>query len=136
MIKVFLSVPMRGRKKENVEYTVNRIKAITSQILFDQDEIEFVYTKMLNDDLGSNITDKERIVYLSDSIKRMADCDYIVVLDGLYYEFRGCNVEHMIANNYGINVIHLNSEWVIKEDELQEIHRKINNCECEGTCSR
>lgn len=128
-VKVFLSIPMRGRTLENFMYTVERIKEIVKPIINkNHDIINFVFvTGNMTCDDTNVISDKERVRYLGESISRMAECDYIVILRNTPDYHRGCWVESYIARDYGFETIEIESRYVYSDEEIRESRR--NDCE-------
>lgn len=128
-VKVFLSIPMRGRTLENFMYTVERIKEIVKPIInknHDVTDFVFITGNMTCDD-KETISNKDRVRYLGESISRMAECDYVVILNTPHYH-RGCSAETYIARNYGFETIAIEYEYVYSDEEIREM------CENETKC--
>lgn len=130
MKKVFLSVPMKGRTKEQIEQSINKIKEIT-QAFCKGEDIEFINT--IVQDRPPYETDESHtaIWYLGKSLELLSECDLLVTLD-CHYEFNGCDVECQVARRYGIEVLSLPTEFVAKD--LIEILNRENSiyykCNC------
>lgn len=95
-----VSQPMRGLSEEEIEKTRDTaIKDLQSrgyQVLntyFDNDE--------LPGPIGGNIPMR----FLSKSIATMSKCDAVYFCKG-WGNTRGCNVEHAVAEAYGLDIIY------------------------------
>lgn len=129
-VKVFLSIPMRGRTLENFMYTVERVKEIVKPIINKNHDITnfvFVTGNMTCDD-KETISDKDRVRYLGESISRMAECDYVVSLRNTPNYHRGCWVENYIARDYGFETIEIESEYVYADGEIRELRKNETKC--------
>ncbi len=135
-VKVFLSIPMKGRTIENFMYTVERTKEIVKPIINKNHDITnfvFVTGNMTSDDKGT-ISDNERVRYLGESISRMAECDYVVLLRNTTGFHRGCWAERHIAEDYGFKIIEIEATYVYSDEEIQAIReRSIDDKQCYGT---
>lgn len=98
MKKLFISCPMNGRTTENIKKTMFKMHQI-AEIIFDE-KLQPI-DSYFNDEL---IEDKknESIYCLGKSIEGMADADYFIGVYGGH--FRGCNIERLIADEYGMKV--------------------------------
>lgn len=97
MKKLFISCPMKGRTKENIKKSMERMHKI-AEIVFDQ-ELEAIDTYI--EDVPSTDVRHSSIWFLGESIKMLAEADYFIGVD--YTEaFSGCNVESEVARRYGI----------------------------------
>lgn len=98
MKKLFISCPMKGRTKENIKKSMERMHKI-AEIVFDQ-ELEAIDTYI--EDVPATDVRHSSIWYLGESIKMLAEADYFIGVD--YTEvFSGCNVEREVARRYGIS---------------------------------
>lgn len=138
MKKIFLSLPMKGRDDCSINKTIESMKRIVTAY-FPDEEVEFVN----NFDCVLTPTDivtlysvkRPSLIYLGKAISKMADCDYIVIINTnidyiLGMEFHGCRVEEMVAEQYGIEPIILRDsfgkllltdlyEKAVKEEKLK-----------------
>lgn len=98
MKKVFMSVPMKGYSDEDIRARMDDIKA---KIKADYDDVEFIDSMVHKEPpAGVNVP----AWYLSESISYLATADLIYFGDG-WKEARGCKIEHLIAEQYGIGTI-------------------------------
>lgn len=93
MKKVFISVPMRGREKAEIEKSIAKMHKI-AEAVFEQ-ELEAINTTVK--DIPP--TGKTAAWCLGESIKKMADADYFI---GVHYTFSnfGCMTENEVAQRY------------------------------------
>lgn len=98
MKKIFLSLPMNGRSKTKVAIEVGKLVNYAKS-LHPNEDIEFVCT--YHQDPAPEGLINPRLHYLGNSIKRLAECDYIIFAKD-YKTAKGCLVEEFIAKTYGI----------------------------------
>ena len=94
--KVFISQPMNGLDEKEVLETRSTI--------FENFKKHFGYPiELIDSYVKENIPlDAGRIWMLGDSIKLMDQADIIIFAPG-WRNARGCEVEHLVADKYGIN---------------------------------
>lgn len=106
-MKVMISIPMHGKKKEEVE---KRLKELTAE--FKKMHIDVVHsfdTKEIKVD-----SNNPRIYYLGRTImKYMHDVD-AVYFDKGWQDARGCRIERAICREYGIKI--LDTDFLSKND--------------------
>lgn len=97
-MKVMISQPMNGRKKDDIEKErqeiINKFKKMHIEVidtLFDY-EIE-----------DENIN--QGIYYLANSLKELSKVDALYCVDG-WEKARGCRIEREVAIEYGIKVLY------------------------------
>lgn len=104
MKKIFVSVPMHGRKLDDINSDIR--KAADTFIKWNEDnayytdDVEFVDTLA---QYGSEQPVKnERIWYLGKALETLSDCDAIIFCPR-YSDASGCIVEKIVANRYGLD---------------------------------
>lgn len=103
MKKIFISMPMQGREKEDIEMSFSKVERVAEAILGEEVEIVNPYTVKKS---------KEKpLETLGKGFAKMARADYMICLDDTW-EYRGCEVERMAASSYGIKTIILNLELI------------------------
>lgn len=117
MKKVFLSIPMNGRTKENIEKSIEKMKAVITAYLGE--EVEFIDTIVL--DMPPYDAYKEAVWYLGKSIELMSQADIFVYLNNTY-EYGGCAIECDVAQHYGIQCIMLERNLIAPD--ILEIERE------------
>lgn len=96
MKKLFISCPMKGFSEEDIRKNMNKMHKL-AEIMFDQ-ELEVIPT-YIEHKLAE--TTNDAILYLGESIKKMAMADYFIGI-GFSSYFRGCSSEYSVARNYDI----------------------------------
>lgn len=100
MVKVFISVPMRGRTEGEIRSAIERAKDIVRSRMGDVEFADSFY----GDDVESRECDAKEhpgLAYLGRSLKDMADCDIVFFCKG-WDQARGCYVEKHAARSYGL----------------------------------
>ena len=95
--KLFISVPMRGRTKE--EFEKDR-ELIAEKVKSMYNDIEVIDSVIKDFDPNKNIP----VHYLSVSIEFLSQADMAAFADG-WKEARGCVTEHDICERYNIPII-------------------------------
>lgn len=124
MKKLFISCPMRGRTKEAIDKTMDRMHRL-AEIIFDQ-ELEVIPTYISD---RKPDTANRSIWYLGESIKMLSDADYFI---GVYTDFfKGCEVERVTARAYGIPSYIMGLEHVAVDAlEIEREHyARTGNCD-------
>ena len=90
-LKVFISQPMNGKTKEQVEK-----ERLSVELQGD--------CEILPSILECKDNPKHRSVwYLAKSLEIMAEADVVLFMKG-WEEARGCQIEHEVAKQYGIKI--------------------------------
>lgn len=97
MKKLFISVPMNGRTKENIQKSFKQMKDIAEAMFGEQ--LEVIDTWISEE--PSNDTKNPAVWYLGKSIELLSKADYFI---GIFHcgRFSACNAELEIARTYGI----------------------------------
>lgn len=139
MKKVFLSLPMKGRDDCAINKTIEKMANIVKGY-FPDEEIKFVnnFDCVLTptEIVTLNSVKRPSLIYLGKAISKMADCDYIAIINTnidyiLGMEFHGCRIEEMVAEQYGIEPIILkDSIGKLLLTDLYEKAKKEKKIEC------
>lgn len=96
--KVFISQPMRDKTNEEIkkdrDVAIERVKEILGD---DVEIIESFFEGVPHD--------AKPLWYLGESLKFLSTADVVYFVDG-WQTARGCNIEFMCANQYGIAIMH------------------------------
>ena len=95
MKKVFISQAMSGRKDSVIRE--ERLEVI--------DLLKQKYEDSLIDDYPPSYIKKESLWYLSKALELLAEADAAYFIDG-WSGCRGCEIEHLACEEYGIEIIH------------------------------
>lgn len=135
MKKVFLSVPMRGRHKDDIMLSLEKMKQIT-KIAFG-DDVEFINT-IVKDVPPEGC--HESVWYLGESIKLLSQADVLVSVDCPYWlRAKGCENETRIFQDYLVDYnkrqlqhIELPIALVMDQDEFETLRRENEkSCACD-----
>jgi len=131
MIKVFISVPMRNRKTEDIQYSIRKMKRIARAYLaendIEADNIDFINT-IVKDNPPKEVD--EKIWYLGASIQLLSKADYLICPRDTYNN-PGCEIEKTTFNlykGYG-KTIEIGSDYIYTEDELRSRY-EVPECDC------
>lgn len=105
MKKVMISQPMNGKTLEQIIMA----RGHASCCVKDRKDVEFIDTIYSDDNNRMGVKYAESckhpdLAYLALSLLDMADCDTVVFAKG-YESARGCQVEHLAAEKYGLEII-------------------------------
>lgn len=101
-MKLFVSLPMSGKTTEQIRQEIVEVSQKFLDIKWNEG-VELMAVSVLN-----SVFDLEEgtdpLVYLGKSIELMAQADYVFFVKG-WEKARGCQVEHLIAEKYGLEII-------------------------------
>lgn len=104
MKKVFISVPMKGIKGEDIERSIEKMHELAEMMVGEK--LEPVHNFNIN--LDEIPTECHPSMYcLGEAIKKMSECQYIISPTYTGY-FKGCDLEKDIADSYGIKRLTVN----------------------------
>lgn len=115
MKKLFVSVPMRGRKAEDIKKSIDKMHKVAE--IFAGEELELIDSYIENRPPENG---NESILYLSKSLEKLATADIFIGIDE-GWEFIGCQIEKDIARSYGIRTMYVSPYYVI--DDFEEYRR-------------
>ncbi len=98
--KVFISLPMRGRSKEQIEANIEEIKRRVADKYGNEYQIEYLHTLVKEEPPAQN----KRLWYLSKSLEILAQADLVVFGEG-WQNASGCKIEHACATEYDIPIL-------------------------------
>lgn len=115
MRKLFVSVPMNGREREDIKASIAKMKAIAE--IYEGEELELIDSLLTIPDGVKNTP----VWCLGKSLEKLSEADvFIGIAEG--YEWNGCHIENDVASMYGINRYSVHAADVI--DEYDELLRK------------
>lgn len=88
---------MNGKSEDDILKERESLIDLAKRILVNED-VEVIDSYL---DLGP---DAQPLEYLAESIRLMASADYVVFSKG-WANYRGCKVEHLAAEGYGLGII-------------------------------
>ena len=98
-MKVFISQPMNGRTEDEI---LNEREEICKTFNITKDELIDSYEKDFGQFKNYN---RINVGYLGDSIRLLGYSD-LVIFAPYYDRARGCRIEHMVCEEYGIPYIY------------------------------
>ena len=120
MKKLFVSVPMKGRTKEEIKASIDKMKKVAE--IYEGEELELI-DSYIEDNPPKNTN--QAIFFVGESIKKMAYADVFIGITGPY-EWNGCGIENDVAIAYGIKAYRIEASDIIKNyDELVRQKNKI-----------
>ena len=97
MKKVFVSIPLKGRSKEQIQDSLDKIKAAVEGLLDSEVEILHQNVNNLPDFDKTDVDDS--IEFIGEDLKLMADADYFATID-CNWDYRHCALEEDIFRRY------------------------------------
>ena len=101
-MKLFVSLPMRGKTTEQIRQEIVEASQKFLDIKWDEG-VELMAISVI-DSVFDLEEGTDPLVYLGKSIELMAQADYVFFVNG-WEKARGCQVEHLIAEKYGKEMI-------------------------------
>lgn len=106
-MRAFISLPMKGRTKEQIEETLEKIKE-SVKLTFNGENIEFVNT-IVQEKPPYESGERTPVWYLGKALEILSTCDLVVVCGDIDYDkYNGCFIERETAIRYGIRVLVVN----------------------------
>ena len=99
MRRLFVSQPMRGKTQE--EIIERRNKAVEELQLRLNEEFEVVDSYFTEDEPKD--VKSSYVYWLGKSLELLSECDLALFIDD-WYDYRGCQIEHQVCENYGIEI--------------------------------
>ena len=118
MKKLFISVPMKGRKQEDILHSIKRMHEIAEVMVNERLEVIPSYIED-----KPPVDSKEAVWYLGESIKKLSQADYMAKTD-LSWQYPGCHTESEVANLYGIPAIRINHKYVCPDLVNEEANKE------------
>lgn len=97
MKKVFVSIPLKGRSKEQIQDSLDKIKGAVEGLLDGEVEILHQDLKDLPNFDKDDIDDS--LEFLGEDLKLMADADYFATIE-CNWDYRHCSLEEDIFRRY------------------------------------
>lgn len=107
--KAMISQPMNGLTDEEIEKTRNKAIKHLERLGYE------VVNTLFKDDWYSESAMKDRgvvnfpLFFLAKTLEKMSHCDVAYFCDG-WESYRGCRIEHEVAENYGLECIYEGKE--------------------------
>lgn len=127
-MKIFISLPMRGRSNEEIGKDISRvekflIKKLKEVLPSANADCDLVFVHNLG--CPKPEVKNESVGYLANAIHELANCDALVRLfPTVYRRAIGCEIEQRIADDYGIPVIQVTEDRTTHELRINDIFFK------------
>lgn len=118
MKKLFVSVPMKDRRQEDILHSIKRMHEIAEIMIGEKLEIIPTYIQE-----GAPDGCKEPVWYLGESLKKLSQADYMAKTD-LSWQYPGCHTESEVADLYGIPTIRINHKYVCPDLVNEEANKE------------
>lgn len=122
MKKLFVSVPMKGRKEEEIKASIQKMKKIAE--IYEGEELELIDSYIEDNPPKDS---KEAVWYLGESLKKLAQADVFMGICESY-DWNGCCIERKTAERYGIKTYACPAEDVIDRYSLLLEKKRIYAC--------
>lgn len=109
MKKLFVSVPMKGRTKEEIKASIQKMKKVAE--IYEGEELELIDSYVEDNPPKSS---KEAVWYLGESLKKLAQADVFMGICESY-DWNGCCIERETADKYGIKAYTIPVKYVIDD---------------------
>lgn len=97
-MKVFISMPMKSKSTEQVRVEMGKVFEKIKGTLPEAELIDSVIEGADSDIAAKG--DGIGIWYLGESLKRLSEADLVFFVNE-WDAYRGCNIEHQVARQYG-----------------------------------
>lgn len=121
MKKLFVSVPMKGRTEEEIKASIRKMKKIAE--IYEGEELELIDSYIEDKPPKDS---KEAVWFLGESLKKLARADVFIGIHE-HYDWRGCHVEFITAQEYGIKTYIIPAGYVIEDYNslLNKLHPSV-----------
>lgn len=129
MKKLFVSVPMKGRKEEEIRASIEKMKKIAE--IYEGEELELIDSYIEDNPPKDN---NQAIWYLGESLKKLSEADVFITIDDSW-AWNGCQTEREVAGRYGIKTFFVHANFVIAnyDDVRRKAHPVCDGSEICGT---
>ena len=103
-MKLFISIPMKGRTREDVKYQMTKDKQRLEQLF----GVEFELIDSVIDEDAPKDTTHPALWFIGKSISMMADADLVYFSKG-WEGATGCKIEQEIAKTYDVKRLYYNN---------------------------
>ena len=97
MKKVFVSIPLKGRSKEQIQDSLDKIKGAVEGLL--EGEVEILHQELKDLPDFDKDEEEDSLEFLGEDLKLMADADYFATVE-CNWDYRHCSLEEDIFRRY------------------------------------
>ena len=103
--KIFISLPMKGREHDDIVADQKAILAEVNAKAHPGTEYEMIESCLdIAVEIDTSVIKYVPVCFLARSIGLLAQADVVAFGDG-WENTKGCNIEHKIAETYGIPIV-------------------------------
>lgn len=99
MKKLFVSIPLKGRSKDEIQDSLDKIKEAAEGLLDEKVEVLHQEPKDVPDFEKGEEDAREAMKFLAKDLEMMAEADYFATID-CNYDYRHCALEEDIFRRY------------------------------------
>lgn len=122
MKKLFVSVPMKGRTKEEIKASIQKMKKVAE--IYEGEELELIDSYVKDNPPKNN---NEAVWYLGESLKKLAQADvFIGICES--YDWNGCQIEREVADRYDIKAYLVPAKYVVDNYNALLNQLYLTNC--------
>lgn len=111
MKKLFVSVPTKGRKEEEIKASIQKMKKIAE--VYEGEELELIDSYIEGNPPKNN---HQSVWYLGKSLEKLSEADVFIGIDD-DFDWSGCYIERITAKRYSIKSYHVPADRVINNYE-------------------
>lgn len=109
MKKLFVSVPMKGRTKADIDKSIETLKKIAE--IYEGEELELIDSYVADE---PPVDTKQAVWYLGQSIMKLSEADVFIGVEEVW-DWNGCATELDVACRYGIKAYRVPARFVISD---------------------
>ena len=113
MTKLFISQPMRGRCVEDILFERHGLVYLAQEMLDCE-------VQVLDSYFADAAPGQKPLVFLGKALEQLATADAAIFAPG-WEDARGCRIEHMCCEEYGVVIIEPCGPDVEEPDEAEEL---------------
>ncbi len=99
MRRLFVSQPMRGKTQEEIiEQRDKAVKELSSRLNEEFEVVDSYFTEDEPKDVKNS-----GIYWLGKSLELLSECDLVLFI-GDWWNYRGCQIERQVCENYGVEI--------------------------------
>ena len=117
-MKIFISVPMRGRTDEEIAEAIENAKGELVIMGSENNETVEYVDNFVNPPLDEGVKN-DPMWCLGGAIQKMSTCDAIYFCPG-WDTARGCLIEKVVASVYGLMRLYKDEAGVIYQESVEE----------------
>ena len=119
MKKLFVSIPLKGRSKDEIQKSLDKMKEAAEGLLDEKVELLHQEPKDIPDFDTDKEDAREAMKFLSKDLDLMSEADYFATVD-CNYDYRHCALEEDIFRRYFCD-----GDWEVSKDNMMKFSMNI-----------